>query len=307
MKYQRISQLIAGILVASFIVSSSWGAASSGMMRIAVVDFENRSGYGGEWSIGQGISSMLATALFKSGKFQVVEREKLRAIMKEKKMAEEGITDERSLSVLGKLAGANYIITGDVTEFGVSQGGVGGGLALPGGFGNVGLKSQTARTVVDVRIIDVATGVIVAAEQGSGKESARGVSLGGGNWWDGFGNIKFGSEGWDSSLPGKATRKAVEDLTSKISISLYKAKVIDVDGATVTINMGTTAGAKKGMVLNVIREGKAIVDPDTGAILGRKKTTIGEIKITEVEEKYSTAEIISGDVASGDVVEKAAK
>jgi curli biogenesis system outer membrane secretion channel CsgG len=300
---KKLTQL-AGIIL-MLVMGLSLVFAQSGKMRIAVMDFENKSGYSGEWQLGQGMSSMLQTALFKTGKFDVYEREKLHLIMQEKKMALEGAAIQADASKLGAILGVDYIITGTVSEFGMNNfnvGGAGGGFH---GFGGLGVKTQNARVVVDIRIIDVKTGQLVAAEQGEGKETAAGLTAGGGDWHS-FGGIAFGSEGFDSTLPGKATRKAIANLVEKISGALYKAKIIDVSGNEVTINIGQASGIKKNQVMTVFNAGKALIDPDTGAVLGQKKEWAGEIKIVSVEEKYSTGVIVKGEgvIQPGNLVEK---
>jgi len=46
--------------------------------------------------------------------------------------------------------------------------------------------------------------------------------------------------------------------------------------------------------MNIYSEGKDLVDPDTGQVLGRKQTKVGTIKITDVQEKISTGQIVEG-------------
>ncbi len=293
------------IIVLIGVMGFSLAFSQGGKMRIAVVDFENKSGYSGQWQLGAGMSDMLATALFKTGKFDVIEREKLNLILKEKNMALQGVAAASDAGKLGAVLGVDYIITGTVSEFGMNKfnvGGAGGGFH---GFGGVGVKTQNARVVVDIRIVDVGSGQIVAADQGEGKETAAGLTAGGGDW-NSFGGISFGSEGFDSTLPGKATRKAIANLVEKISGALYKAKIIDVSGNEVTINIGTASGLKKNQVMTVFNAGKEIRDPDTGAVLGQKKEWVGEVKIVAVEDKYSTGVILKGAgvIQSGNLVEK---
>jgi len=306
---KKTAKVILSLSLVFLLMGSLAFSAENGKMTLAVMNFKNQSGYSGAWQIGEGMASMLATSLFKSGRFNVVERDQMEAIMQEKKLALQGITDSSEATELGKLIGADYIITGTVSEFGLSKsntGGIGGGLFR--GFGGLDIKTQSARVVVDVRILNVKNGQLVAADQGEGKESTGSLGMSGGDW-SGAGAIKFGSEGFDSTLPGKATRKAINNLVEKIIIYLYKAKIIDVTGNEVTINIGTAGGIKKDTKMDVYAEGKEIRDPDTGELLGKKKELIGQIKITDVQDKYSTGIIMkgSGPVAPGYLVEKSSK
>ena len=77
---------------------------------IVVMDFETRvPGHG--YRVGQGASDMLITALFKTKKYRVYERNKLKSIMKEQKLQMSGAVDMSTAVQIGKLVGAKYIVT----------------------------------------------------------------------------------------------------------------------------------------------------------------------------------------------------
>jgi len=91
--------------------------------RIGVVDFAVKSGYGDK-RLGTAASDVLITELAKTGKFVVVEREKLDKLMEEQKLQAAGPIDPRTVANVGKVLGLNAIVTGAVSEFGVkSEGG----------------------------------------------------------------------------------------------------------------------------------------------------------------------------------------
>jgi len=56
--------------------------------------------------------------------------------------------------------------------------------------------------------------------------------------------------------------------------------------------------------LQVLRKGKELIDPETGISLGGSTTPIGEIEITQVQEKFSIARAVSlsGTPGRGDKV-----
>jgi len=105
---------------------------------VVVMDFETSvPGHG--WRVGQGASDMLITALVKTKKYRVYERERLKSIMKEQKLQMSGAVDQSTAIQIGKLVGAKYIITGAVTEFGVAKTGAHGG-----GYFSVGKQHYRA-------------------------------------------------------------------------------------------------------------------------------------------------------------------
>lgn len=85
--------------------------------RIFISEFENLSAYG-QRRLGKGISDILSKELSKTNSFILLEREKLEAIMKEQTLGQTGFINEQTAPELGKLLGANAIITGSITQFG---------------------------------------------------------------------------------------------------------------------------------------------------------------------------------------------
>ena len=169
---------------------------------IVVMDFETRVP-GHDWRVGRGASDMLITALFKTKRYRVYERERLKSIMKEQKLQMSGAVDMSTAVQIGKLVGAKYIVTGAVTEFGVAKSGARGG-----GYFSVGKKWY--RSTVDVRAVSVQTGEIVFADSGSGALKSSAVSV------LGFG----GGESYDEKKATESMRMAIEDVMSRIYIEL---------------------------------------------------------------------------------------
>ena len=169
---------------------------------IVVMDFETRVP-GHDWRVGRGASDMLITALFKTKKYRVYERERLKSIMKEQKLQMSGAVDMSTAVQIGKLVGAKYIVTGAVTEFGVAKSGARGG-----GYFSVGKKWY--RSTVDVRAVSVQTGEVLFADSGSGALKSSAVSV------LGFG----GGESYDEKKATESMRMAIEDVMSRIYIEL---------------------------------------------------------------------------------------
>jgi len=266
--------------------------------RVAIMDFENKSQHGG-WRLGQGASDILTTELVKTAKFNVMERDRLAAIIKEQNLGASGRIDPSTAARIGKIIGVEYIITGAITEYGQSQGG-GGGRGV-----NIGKKGYHA--TVDIRMINAATGAIIFADSASHSKSTISVRV-------------FGIGGGESFNEKKATevmREAIKKLTAKITSAPIKSGeskstaglsgsetlVADVDGNIITLNKGKNAGLKTGQKVTISRKGKVIKDPQTGKILKIKYNKIGAIKLTEVEDSYAEGEVTSGSGFNvGDIV-----
>ncbi len=313
--------MVLGVVLAG--VSSAYAAEKSKRkgpkMRVAVVDFRDEfsgvgthaSGQGSAFSdalnaftnlvnksypgagvqtVGAGATKMLETALVQSGNFDVYTRVDLDKVLKEQALGMTGAVTAQSAAKAGQLVGVSGVVVGAVTEFGEKVKGV-------SMLGLVGSRDATARVVIDVQIIDTTTGQIVKALSAEGEETNVGVSLA----------LVSGGTSLDDTKVGKAMRKAVnklvEDLKAEMANTPWSAKIVKADGNTVIINAGSSGDMQQGMTLQVYKAGEELIDPDTGASLGKEETMAGEIMITQVSEKTSKATIKRGSgFAAGDVV-----
>jgi curli biogenesis system outer membrane secretion channel CsgG len=120
---------------------------------------------------------VFVTELVKSGKFRVIDREQLAALLQERDMSLAGDIDPATAIQAGKLLGCQYFLTGAVTEYGSTgteaHGGSVGG--LPGFSGG----KRTFVAAMNARIIDTTTGEIVWADEGRGEDAKFRLSIGG--------------------------------------------------------------------------------------------------------------------------------
>jgi curli biogenesis system outer membrane secretion channel CsgG len=286
------------VLLAFFVIQLSAQDLSGLKKRVAVVNFEDRSGYG--HNIGRGVADMLVTSLVESEKFIVIERSELDEILKEQGLGQTGLVTPQSAAKVGQLLGVQRIITGSITEFGSKQNKVGGGIA---GF-DLGVKTTTARVTVDIRIINVNTGEIVMAKSAEGEDSSTGLDN------VGFEDIDFhNSDTWDNTQLGIASRQAIEGCVEYITDDMegipWEGKIIKADGANIYIKPGSKGGVQPGMVFSIYRPGEALIDPDTGLSLGSEESKIGEIQYTAdvADGKAGKAIVKSGTgFQTGDLV-----
>ncbi|MDL1984012.1 MAG: penicillin-binding protein activator LpoB [Deltaproteobacteria bacterium] len=288
----KLAGILSCVMVLMFL-ATAWAKD-----RVAIMDFENKFQHGG-WRLGQGASDILTTELVKTGKFDVMERDRLAAIIKEQNLGASGRIDPSTAARIGKIIGVEYIITGAITEYGQSRAG--------GGGKGVQVGKTGYHATVDIRMINAATGQIVFADSSSHSDSTFNVRV-------------FGIGGGESFNEKKATevmREAIKNLAAKITSAPIKSGggkstagssgsktlVADVDGNIITLNKGKNAGFKTGQEVTISRKGKVIKDPQTGKVLKIKYKKIGAIKLTEVEDSYAEGEIISGSGFNvGDIV-----
>ena len=141
---------------------------------------------------------------------------------------------------------------------------------------------------------------------GKGESSRESTSLlGGGSNWHGFGGgaADFGSSDFQQTIIGEAVNLAVKDLSTGLIADNTKLEartinveglVAAVDGGQIVLNVGGKAGLKVGDQLNVERITREIKDPSTGAVIRKMSSTVGVIKLTDVDDVSAVGTAVSG-------------
>ena len=152
--------------------------------------------------LGNQAQTVLVSHLQQSGRFNVLDRTNMAEIK------EEAAIQKRQQA----LKGADFVITGDVTEFGRKDV---GDKQLFGILGRS--KTQVAYAKVSLNVVNTNTSEVVFSTQGAGEYSLTEREI------IGFG----GTAGYDSTLNGKvldlAIREAVNNLVSNMDSGNWKA------------------------------------------------------------------------------------
>lgn len=174
---------------------------------MAVGKFDNRSSYlrgifsDGVDRLGSQAKTILITHLQQSNRFNVLERDNLAELSQEAGFKKQ----------VQRIRGADYIITGDVTEFGRKEV---GDHQLWGLLGRG--KKQIAYAKVSLNVVNIATSEVVYSSQGAGEYELSNREI------IGFG----GTASYDSTLNGKvldlAMREAVQGLVLAIDRGVWR-------------------------------------------------------------------------------------
>ena len=85
---------------------------------MGVIDFRNDTSaawwYGGA---GHDLAGMLTNELAGTGKFKMVERAKLDAVLEEQDLADSGRVNKNTGAKIGKLTGAQYLVTATLSAY----------------------------------------------------------------------------------------------------------------------------------------------------------------------------------------------
>jgi curli biogenesis system outer membrane secretion channel CsgG len=200
--------------------------------RVAVARFTDKTGSGWySFRIGDGMADQMATALFNSNRYIVLERQNLDVVLYEQDLGDSGRVRQDTAAAIGEIEGAELLITGAITEFQANSEGTQAsgstflGGALDGVFGAITGGYRKAHMAIDVRVIDARTSRIVAATSVEGE--ATDVNLGGALAGASGGSALSGAlSSWKNTPIEKAMRiciqRAVEFIASKTPAVYYR-------------------------------------------------------------------------------------
>jgi len=189
-------------------------AMAAGKPVMAVAEFQNRTSaawwYGG---VGDDLAGMLTNELAGTGKFKMVERDKLAAVLDEQDLADSGRIKKGTGAKIGKLTGAQYLVVATLSAFESDVKGTGGGLSFRGI--SVGGKKEDAYMAVDLRVIDTTTGEIEFTRSVEARASSGGLAVG--VYRGGFGgNLSK----YEKTPTGKAIRAVVMEISDYLSCAM---------------------------------------------------------------------------------------
>jgi curli biogenesis system outer membrane secretion channel CsgG len=310
-----------------YLLNVEWGDYNGRKTRLGVLEVDNNSAAGSltiSSSMGDvdysastagvpvnGIEAIVIDSLAKTGRFRLVERTQLGNVLEEQDLATSGRISKPSAAATGNVLGAEYLVQVVVTDYETNTSGKGGGV---GGLltkkvpllGGVKGGSSTGRVGLNIRLIDAETSEITFTKQIEAVIKETNLSFGG------IGVVgDLGLGGFMSSYAktpiGQAViagiNQGVFELIKEVGARPAEGSIVKADASQIFTNLGQDTVAV-GDRLQLLRQGEELIDPETGLSLGGSTAALGEIEITEVQEKYSIARPVSlsGTPERGDTV-----
>lgn len=316
------------------LINVDWGDYRGPRTRIGVLPVENDSnqqtlqiqGLSGQvtydLSTGgipvQGIEAIIIDIMSSTGRFRLLERTVLDQALSEQDLGTSGRLSAPSAAKIGKVLGAQYLLQAVITNYeqGVEQKSSALGGLISGTIGGTagsllaGLGVSKSKGIIgmNMRLIDAETSEIVFSNQIEVDLSESRVTFGGGLGTSNVGLGGFISD-YSKTPIGQAViaaaNKGVYELVKQIGAQAPRGSVIKVSSGKVYINLGAGV-VDEGDVLNVLKKGEELIDPDTGISLGSEDEELGTLNVQTVKEKFSIATegtANAADVSRGDVVE----
>lgn len=260
---KRLKRLVCLCMMVSILCISA--VCSAAQKKVAVTDFSNSIGNSyGRFSCGI-LQSEVENGLVQNKNYTVVERASLDRIFRELGLQNSGVVDSNSVIQIGKLAGADYTVLGNVVSADIMA------------FNNILYEGYKAKVKFAVKIVDNKTGVILISDIVEGTKSEMRNN-----------NVSVSAE---NLLNGAATEAAHKVLDKLNDLNPLSGTVLSVNGDFVYFDLGFDDGVKTGDIYTVYKEGKMLIHPVTGEVLGTEEETLGTIKICEVKSNYAVGEI----------------
>ena len=275
------------LLLCAFFCTSAFAQSEQGektlKRKVAIGRFSNETQYGKGLFYNRENDPMrkqamdiLSSKLASSGKFILLERDDLDVLV------EEAGADMQKI-------GADYIILGSITEFGRK---VEGDNKI---FSST--KTQTVEAGVSIRLVDVASGLIIYSDEAKGyAETTTKTTMGIG-----------GSAGYDATLSDKAISAAltqlVENVINKCMDNPWRGYLLSCDDDNYVISGGASQGVIPGTKFYLYKKGKVVKNPQNGMNIELPGTKLGEL--TVIMNSGNTPETeISFCTYSGDSFDK---
>ena len=270
---------------------------------ITVSQFENRSGWHGQWDIGHAWGTVLTDMLNQTGRFIVLGETDMRgAALDEQDFAASGRTaGGKKAPATGQMTPAQLLVKGAITHVQGDTGGAGGGIRIKG-F-RVGGKGGKGEVNATIYIVDSTTGQVVASQSVVGTHKRKGMNVGyaTGDWGAAFGGHKNDNVGLAVQ---DACAEAVEFLLAQLPNIQWTGSVVLVKDSKVYVNRGSREGITVGQKF-AVGEVEVLRDPDTGEVLDESMTEIAQLEVNQVKEKLSICSVVSGKssaVAKGQTI-----
>jgi curli biogenesis system outer membrane secretion channel CsgG len=272
--------------------------------RIAVLDFDFSSIsnfgllsslYGGEGAA-KGVSNLLTNQLVKDGKFIVIERSKIDAVLAEQNFGASGRVEPTTAAQIGRILGVDAVLIGSVTKFDIED--KSKGVTFGGIFG--GDRKQIATVQISSRLVSTTTAEILTVAEATGQSQQKDNSFNVG----GIGSTSTSNS--SGRILGEAAEQAIAQVVTQLTaaapqlatlppvVPVIDAVIADITGNQVIINKGGKAGFRPGMILSVERVIKRINDPATGKLLRVQTQSIGRMQLTEVDPQSAVGKILVG-------------
>ncbi|MDR2562106.1 MAG: CsgG/HfaB family protein [Holophagales bacterium] len=248
----------------------------SGKIRMGVPTFANSSTTR-DGSYGERFADMLVSELMQNRNYELIERTRLNKVIEEQGLGMSGVLDQSNVAQIGKVAGLDYIVLGNILE--TSAVNKSGTDILTKGT----IYYSEIKVVVNLKVIEVETGKIAFSD--NAQDNAT---------------IHFGGRPGQVSpenyfgVAQKAIAKAAFKIMREIApleASVLKVNKVKDKIVSVVIDLGREDGLREEQHYEIVREGESILNRE-GKVVGVEMIVIAHVNIERVEANTATAKVV---------------
>lgn len=294
LSWKRRVPVVGALVVAALVVctaSSAFAQASEalaarsqktgGKLTIALIPIDAKN----NWTKPI-MAASFEDSLMKAGRFKVLSRSQLDAVMAEQHLGTEGLVDPTQAVKIGKALAANYVLVVKQLSIDSKK-----SVSAVTSFTGFGKKKTTYTLNLQAQVMDAETTELVQSESFTKVIELSATVLEG----------KQTEE--DPSVTGpykSALDEFAGAFTTKLAAALpLEALVVMVrDAKNIALGVGTDAGLRVGTEFELFEEGQPIKAPN-GDILGYDSRKVAVVKVSRVEAKLTWAELLTTFAADG--------
>ena len=248
-------------------------------IKIGFSKFDNKASavqktYGGYNSIKfdlDAFTTMITTALVKTRRFEVVERQDLDKLLEEQGLTQAGIINSETGAISGKIRGVDFLMMGTVTKCGFTE--------TPMQVGNYKQVKKVLELGIDFKVVNTSTGNIALSDFIEVNEESM-SQISGGSY-----NTGSSSENYIAN----AMRKASLQAAFLVANAIVPLKIEAVQPAKKIVKLNYGHGfIEKNQYYTVYP------NDEGGDSWEASFDEVGKIKISSVTPTYAIAKIIDG-------------
>ena len=281
--------LLVVMILASFSITSFAQQNLIAVMPIEEGDLNWR--WFSEDEILSGITQMITDKLVAKEDIKVIERTRLRQVIKEQELGSSGLVESTTAAKIGRILGVDSIVLGTLTYMEVKEG-------TSIGFGPFETSSVEAEVALSGRLVDTTTAEIKSSFEGRAKASDRSFKI------SNFKGLSFGSTAFKESALGKSINQATDSLVEDIAAEIEanegqskEGKIVKLLGNKLIIKVATD-DLIVGTTAKIVRK-IAVEELDNPVTM-----SIGKVKIISISQGAVIAKVINSEekVQKGDLV-----
>jgi len=276
--------------------------------KLIIADFKNKS----SWKkLGQGLTDDLTSLFAETKRFDIVERDRLKAILK---LQLTGIVNDAEAVKIGQLIGANYIIFGSITSADGShkeetvlkkfRDRVTGQVI----YKEYIVTTWEGRVSISVRLVDINTGKVILGKVITGRSSEQQERAKDDRSFleaiinaIGSANNAEAEKAYHRQMHQKVVNSARQKAAYMIVHEFLKDFpltgyiISQTEDNDYLVDLGTDNGMNSKVNLKIHGKSEKVIHPVTGEVLTSRIKKLGYLQVVELGKTTSTAKLVKGD------------